>query len=151
MKWNLNNEGGNASFEKGKRYELVVSSANEGESKNKGTPFIKFHFETPDMAKAYDKTLYNTEAAAYRMIEWARALGLPSDGDVEIEPDNLAGIHLTARCDYRKADDGKEYLEWVEPQPIVRGAPVKAAAKVAPKAAAKVEPPPAGNIEEVPF
>lgn len=149
MQWNLNNDGAGKKFEKGKRYELVITHGEEGESTNKGTPFFKLNFETPELEKAYDKTLYNTPKAAYRMIEWAEAMGFASTGEVEITEDSVRGIHITAECDYRKADDGREYLEWINPQEVAIG---NAAPRQAQPAAAKKPAPKAAPVDEsVPF
>ena len=124
-----NDNGGGKKFKKGERYELVIASAKEGSSKEKMTPYLKLVFQTIAMDDAYDKTLWNTEKSAYRAKEWAVAMQFSGEGKVELDPAALVGIHLSAECSYTKADDGKEYVEWIKPLPVVRA---KAAAKSAP-------------------
>jgi hypothetical protein len=153
MKWNLNNEGGGGSgakFEAGKRYVLIVADAKEGMSKEKQTEYLKISFETEGLEKAYDKTLWNTEKAAYRMIEWARAMKFPCEGVVELDPTKMRGIKLSAECSFTKPDPNdpqkRTYVEWINPEPVtIGGAPASApaAAKPAP-AASKVN-------DDIPF
>jgi len=147
MKWNFDND---QRFKKGERYHLVVDHAEDKES-NSGTPFLKIHFKLADTGeKAFDKALWKTEKAAYRAKEWARAMGFGDEGEVDLDPDKMAGIHLTAEADYQKNnDDGKSYLEWVKPEPI-SGAEQ---AKPQPSAAAAAPAPEQeqAHVEEVPF
>jgi pyruvate/2-oxoglutarate dehydrogenase complex dihydrolipoamide acyltransferase (E2) component len=155
MKWNFDDSDGRK-FKKGVRYNLVVSHAEEGESANKGTPFLKIHLETEALEKAYDKTLWNTEKAAYRAKEWARALGFVDQGDVDMDADSLKGIRITAECSYYKGDDDREYIEWINPLPVKIGDPAPAAqapAAAPAPAPAQAAQPPANNtpVEEVPF
>lgn len=147
MKWNMNNEqreSGN--YEVGKRYVLVVAAAEDKFSKDKGTPLLHLKFENEQLEDAYDKKLYNTEKAAYRMIEWAKALGFPCEGDIELDPANMVGIRFTAECGRTKPNnEGKTYTEWIKPMPIIVGGHKAKAAPAAQKhpaaAMAPVNPP----------
>ena len=124
MRVNFNDEETNFDkpFIKGVRYTLVVDRAEEGESKEKGTPFLKLHLKTEEGASAYDRTLWITNKALYHAKPWFKALGLPTEGEVDIPVDQLGGIRLTAEAGYKKSDDGtKEYLEWGKPEPITIG------------------------------
>lgn len=149
MKWNFDSD---QRFKKGERYHLVVDRAEDKEA-NSGTAFLKIYFKLADTGeKAFDKALWNTEKAAYRAKEWARAMGFGDEGNVDLAPEKLAGIHITAEADYQlNKDDGKHYLEWINPEPISgtaqQAAPAGQAAAAPPQEQAQAS----GDVEEVPF
>lgn len=154
MKYNFDEmeTGGGPTFQEKKRYALVVNNIKEGFSKDKGTPYMKIILATPEGESAWDKTLWMTPKALYRAQEWFAAMGLPTAGEVDVVPENLSGIRLTAECAYRKYSDNgveKKAVEWVAPQKVAIGnapAPAAAQAQKAPATA-----PASSMIDEVPF
>lgn len=144
MKWNMNNEGGGQghSFVRGKRYVLVIVDAQDKFGKANATPYLHLKFQTEAQENAYDKKLYNTDKAAYRIIEWAKAMGFPAEGDQDLNPESMKGIRITAEYDLTKPnEDGKTFAEWVKPLPVKIGGqvPAPAASKMAPPAPEKEE------------
>lgn len=95
---NFDDYEGPVKFEAGKRYPLVVVGAEEGESSNKGTPYIRLKLETEDLRDAYSHDIYLSKKALGFASEWFQALGLPCKGKVVVDPDSLRGIHFTAEC-----------------------------------------------------
>lgn len=157
MRWNFDdNDGGGKPFKKGERYALVVERGEEITA-NSGTEGLKLHFKTEDGTKAYDKVLWNTPKASWRAKEWMAAMGMPDEGDIDVPVENLGGVRLTAECTYTKSDNGKEYIEWINPE--YAGVARKPAARPAPAAPAPARseaPAPqahSGGVsdEEVPF
>lgn len=162
MKWDFNDTDGSGkkypTFEKGKRYDLVVVSSEDKESKEKRTPYLHLKFETNNLEPAHDKKLWNTPAAAWRAKEWMRAFGFKGDGDEDVPAEKLVGARFSAECDMVPGydeTDSKRYVEWINPLPHKIGDPTgsaqaeRAPAKSAP--AAKPEPAVNNDIEEVPF
>jgi hypothetical protein len=155
MRINFNDaESGNfTKYEAGKRYHLVVQSAEEGTSAVKGTPFIKLNLVTETGVTAYDHVMYITPKALHRAQEWFKALGLPDSGEVDFDPDRMEGIHLTAECYLEPytvnqgTAEEKTYqnTKWCKPERVAIGA------KPGPKTAAKPAPMPGPIEEEMPF
>ena len=120
-------------FEGGKRYNLVVISAEEGESAN-SKPFLKLKLETTDLHNAYEHDIWLTPKALGFAQEWFKALGLPDKGNVNIPSDKvdetLRGIHFTAECYFepytvnKGTPDEKTYqnTKWCKPERIAVGA-----------------------------
>ena len=157
MRWNFDEDdgGGGKPFKKGERYTLMVDHG-EVITAHSGNEGLKLHFKTEDGTKAYDKVLWNTPKAAYRAKEWMAAMGMPDEGEIDVPVEDLGGVRLTAECDYRKADNGKEYVEWINPEyaGVARNPDARPAA-AAPAPASSTPAPQAlsGGIadEEVPF
>lgn len=154
MKWNYNEngEGGGKrfpTFVKGKRYNLVVSGAEDRRSKEKLTPYLHIIIETEALEPAHDKKLWNTPAAAYRAVEWMKAFGFRGDGEEDVPAENLKGIRFSAEASFVKGGDDKDYLEWINPLPIKVGEPqAHPAAAMAP---ASTKPEAKEDPEDVPF
>lgn len=116
-------------FEEGKRYPLVVTSAEDGESKTKGTPFLRLHLETTNGVKAEDATIWLSPKALPRAAEWFRALGLKDTGKVNYDASKLSGIKLTAECAYERntvnaglpTEKTFQNVRWVSPQRVAVG------------------------------
>jgi len=150
MNVNFGNYKGPVKFENGKRYNLVVSKAEEGTSNN-GKPYLRLKLETDDMRDAYEHDIYLTDKALGFAMEWFGALGLPNQGNVNIPSERidetLRGIRLTAECylepyTINKGTSDEKTLyntKWKNPERIAIGA-------------SKVEKPmPAPITESVPF
>ena len=144
-------------FDAGKRYNLVIESAAGGENDN-GTPFLKLALQTSEGIKAHEHMMYLTPKALYRAQEWFKAMGLGDSGKVSFEPENLAGIRLSAECYLepytvnKGTPEEKTYqnTKWCKPQRIAIGAAPRQAAPAPKPAAASYVPPPMVN-ETVPF
>lgn len=166
MEFNMDDAG--ATFEKGKRYPLVVSGAREGTGKTNATPFLEIKFQTETGEDAHSVTLYNTPKAMFRAVPWFKALQLDTKGNVSVYPDRLPGIRLSAvagKETYTDANgDSHEKTTWTNPEPFIVGeaapvtpAPSKPAAETAqgdvPAAATPVsQPAPAPETyDDVPF
>lgn len=116
-------------FEANKRYTLVVAHAEDGKSSG-GKPFIRLKLETEDLRDAYGHDIYLTPKALGFAQEWFAALGLPCQGKVNVETENLRGIRLTAECylepytlNEGTADERTLYnTKWRKPERIAIGA-----------------------------
>ncbi len=126
---NFDDYEGPAKFEAGKRYTLVVARAEEGESKS-GTPRIRLKLETEALQSAYEHDIYLSKKALGFAREWFAALGLPCEGKVEVNPENLAGIRFTAECylEPYKINEGTAEektlynTKWTRPERVTVGA-----------------------------
>lgn len=125
---NFDDYEGPAKFEAGKRYTLVVARAEEGESKS-GTPRIRLKLETEALQSAYEHDIYLSKKALGFAREWFAALGLPCEGKVEVNPENLEGIRFTAECYLEPyvlnagTDDEKTLYntKWTRPERVTVG------------------------------
>lgn len=126
---NFDDYEGPAKFEAGKRYTLVVAHAEEGTSNKKGTPYIRLKLETEALQSAYDHDIYLSKKALGFAKEWFAALGLPCEGKVNVEPENLTGIRFTAEyylepyyINEGTADEKTLYnTKWTRPERVAVG------------------------------
>ncbi len=122
MEFDFDSAEGGLRYENGKRYTLTVKSAEEGESKIKGTPYVRLHLADENGADAFAVDIWNTPKAMFIAAAWFKALGLRDNGRVNADPTSLRGIKLTAACKYETYTglDGKERkaVRWEDPLPI---------------------------------
>lgn len=112
-------------YENGKRYQLTINEAEEGESKNKGTPYLRLKLRDELGNDAYAVDIWNTPKALYRAVDWFKALGLKDSGMVSVDPGRLRGIKFTAVCKHETYQDlnGKDRVavRWESPEMISYG------------------------------
>lgn len=119
MKVNFDEMESGMNFKEGQRYTLIVDSAKEVFGETKGTPGLELELVTEDGDNAYKHTVWLSPKALFRAQAWFQAMGLPTDGEVEINVARLPGIKLSVKCVYEKYTDanGKKHTstKWDEP------------------------------------
>ncbi len=122
MEFNCDSAEGGLRYENGQRYTLTVDSATEGESKVKGTPFVRLKLTDEAGNDAYSADIWNTPKAMFIAMAWLRAMGMKDEGTVNVDPSALRGIKLTAMCKHESYLDGngkeRKLVRWEDPLPI---------------------------------